>query len=205
MDKIMSKTRIITALAISTFLVTSTAIADVQDIAQTAESEKTEKTMPSEASQSPISDQAAQTQTMAQSESTSKPAIPDHLPSVFLKAVPLSSNIDIATDFTPGIAGLIINIANAANSVRQATSKKIKVFYFEDGNSLFQGRTCIYRAVEIDDSEVMSMLTAGDLINVTHVSSQWNIDQVKEGEQPQKMDASHICYEKFQNLAAKSK
>lgn len=204
MLKINTRTRMASALSIGALLASSIAIANDQEIAKTIESQKTENTTPSESSMSPISGQVEQAKAGSESsESTDKPVTPDHLPSVFIKAVPLSSNIDIGTDFTPGIAGLIMNIAYAANSIRQATSNKFKVFYLEDGKTLFQGRTCLYRAVEIDDVEAVSKITAGDLVNVTRVSSQWNVGLVKEGEQTQKVDASHLCYERFQKQVAK--
>lgn len=204
MHKTRNKTRISTTLAICALLAGSVALADEQVIAQTVESAKADKAMPSEASDPAISDQAEQTGSQ-QSESANKPTIPDHLPSVFVKAVPLSSSIGISADFTPGIAGVIMNIANAANSVRQATSDKFKVFYIEDGHTLFQGRMCLYRSVEIDNAETVSKMAAGDLFHVTRDSGlwprRWSIDLVKEGE-PQKVDTSHLCYESFQKQAA---
>lgn len=205
MTKIKNRTRLASTLAICTFLASSMAMADGQDITKTIETSKTERVTPSESSQSSISDQIGQAQTESQqSESTNKPATPDHPPSVFIRVAPLSSNIDIGKDFTPGIFGLIMNVAYAANSVRQATSDKFKVFYLEEGKTIFLGRGCIYRALEIDDAKTVSKIVAGDLINVTRVSSQWSVDQVKDGELAKKVDTSHACYERFQKLTAKS-
>lgn len=194
--------KIVSSLAVSALLACSIAIADEQPMS--TESVKTGQTTTPESSQSHVEQNQVIQAEPQQSDSSKEAAKPDHLPSVFVKAVPLSSSVDVAADLTPGIVGLIMNIAHAANSVRQASSDKFKVFYLEDGWTLFQGRTCLFRAVEIDSAEEVVKIAAGDLVNVTRDSSRkWNINPVKQGEQAQKVDASHLCYESFQKQVAK--
>lgn len=125
-------------------------------------------------------------------------------PSVFVAAVPLSSSPNVGVDLSPGLVGLVMNVINVANTVRQVASDRIKVIYLEDGHTLLQGRICVLRSVEVDRTAELGQLAPGELIAVSRNADRlWSVDAIKHDEQVAMISADHICYEKYQERLAR--
>ena len=88
-------------------------------------------------------------------------------PVVFGRLIPLSKSIQAGVDFTPTVAGAIINMANTARMVRQANSDKFRLITIYPLKPLLEKNdVCYGHSIEVDMTDKLAALKPGDHVRL---------------------------------------